>query len=173
MASKPAAYTANPSWNKAQKDRFELIQKAIPIALSYMGSEIPVLDNHTDAMLVDEVGLLKQALKPFKDSEAAHVERLKARMGAAQEMRGDEYYAQYTGGARTILNQQACKDIIAKFEEEGIHIGRLLAAILSKQITVPNNVFLQESDKPEVPDESNDDDFYVKSGGAALYVKPY
>jgi hypothetical protein len=80
MATKPEVIGMNPSWTTAQKIGFNRIKDALPVALGYLSDEMPILDNHTDKMLVDEVGSLKQAKKIIEKAEKAHVERLKARM---------------------------------------------------------------------------------------------
>lgn len=175
--SKNPTIVANPNWNAKQNTAFERLDAALPVAISYLSGEIPVLDNHTDEMLVDEVGDLKKVKKVFETAEKAHVERLKARMGDRDVLLGDIYEAKYRGSKRTILNQGLCKEVIAAFDEEGIHIQRLLAAIQSGQIKVPENVvlkpFTNATDTEEaIPGESNFEVFHTTSdGGRALYVE--
>jgi hypothetical protein len=176
MASKQPTFTAHPDWSEAQLKAWKRVQIALPIALGYVGSEIPVLDNHTNVMLVDEVGVLKKAKKCLETAEKAHVERLKARMGDADEMGGTEYIATFRGSKRVILKQDACKEAVQKFDDVGVHIGRLLAAIESGQIQIPENVQLQaDATREDWPNgfETNDSDFYTTSaGGRSLYVEP-
>lgn len=167
MATKVPTYAENPSWTEAQKKVFHRVNRALPIALGYVGNEIPVLDNHTDKMLVDEVGLLKQGLKPFKKGEAAHVERLKARIGDADSMDGDEYQAVYRGSKRVILNQEKCKETMTKWDDEGIDLDKLLAAIIERKVALPNEVFIGDGDPL-----NHDKHHTTASGGRSLYVEP-
>lgn len=172
MASQPK-FSPHPSYSKGQYQAYMKAQEALPIALSYLAEEIPVLDNHTDAQLVDEVGVLKQAKKTFEKAEKAHVERLKARMGDRDDLTGGLYKAQYRGTKRVILNQEACKALVEQFDEEGIHLGRLLNAIKSGQLQVPQNCFLVDPAEEGVAPELNHDDFFTTAaGGRSLYVEP-
>jgi hypothetical protein len=192
MATKLPSITAKPDWNKAQMTAFERLDSALPVAMSYLSGEIPVMDNHTDEMLVDEVGDLKKAKKLLETAEKAHVELLKVRMNSKERppaededgpqygvdnLRGDIYEAKYRGSKRTILNQGLCKDTIEAFDEEGIHIQRLLAAIKAGQIQVPENVVLKpEAPNPDggvIPGETNFRVFHTTAdGGRSLYVEP-
>jgi hypothetical protein len=178
MATKPEVIGMNPSWTTAQKIGFNRIKDALPVALGYLSDEMPILDNHTDKMLVDEVGSLKQAKKILEKAEKAHVERLKARMGGADSLKGDAYEATYRGGGRVILNQEACKELIQEATDEGIHLKRLLAAIKAGQIELPQNVLLKDMQpatetEAAIPQETNGPDFFTTAaGGRALYVEP-
>lgn len=162
---------AHPDWTSAQRTFFFRLKESLPILMSYLTSEIPVLDNLSDKALVDEVGVVKQIKKTAEKCEKAHVERLKARLGEKDELMGDAYHAQYRGGERIILNQEACREFIEKANEMEIHLGRLLAAIESKQVQVPNNVFLNQDD-PQAPEFNNPDFFTSAKGGRSLYVEP-
>lgn len=182
MASK--SVIPNPAWSLAQNAGWDRVQEALPIALGYLGEDIPVLDNHSDKQLVDEVGVLKQAKKIVEKAEKAHVERLKFRLGSADGLKGDVYEATYRGGGRVILNQEACKEIVAAYEEEGVHLKRLLAAIKSGQVTLPENVILGYKKETidlgdgtpptevQVPESNNTDFFTTAAGGRSLYVEP-
>ena len=177
MASKSAneSIPMNPNWSVSQRAFFYRIRDALPILMGYLGTEIPVLDNHSNAQIVDETGVLKAVKKTAESAEKAHVERLKVKMGDADTMRGETYEAQYRGGGRVILNQGACKDLIEKADNLEVHLGRLLAAIESKQVTIPNNVFLRDEETSDdglvIPPESNHPDFFTSAaGGRSLYV---
>jgi hypothetical protein len=192
MATKPEVIGMNPSWTTAQKIGFNRIKDALPVALGYLSDEMPILDNHTDKMLVDEVGSLKQAKKILEKAEKAHVERLKARMAGiklplkegeeqkygADSLKGDAYEATYRGGGRVILNQEACKELIQEATDEGIHLKRLMAAIKAGQIELPQNVLLKDMQpatgtEAAIPQETNGPDFFTTAaGGRALYVEP-
>lgn len=175
--------TAHPDWTNAQKTFFFKLKEALPIVMGYLADEMPVLDNTADYKIVDEVGVLKQIKKPVEAAEKTHVERLKARMGDKDNLRGSTYIAEFRGSKRVILNQEKCKELVAEFDEAEIHIGRLLAAIKSGQIQVPENVVLGEIRTEVVPDdggepytvvipETNHTDYFTTSaGGRALYVK--
>lgn len=167
---------AHPDWSAAQRTFFFRLKEALPILMGYLAEEIPVLDNMSDQSLVDEVGVLKQVKKTAEKAEKAHVERLKARIGSLDGMRGGAFEATYRGSERVILKQDACKELISKADDMEIHIGRLFAAIESKQISIPSNVFLQEEEHPETNVtimESNHADFYTTAaGGRSLYVDP-
>jgi hypothetical protein len=173
-SKKLQSYTANPSWTEPQIKKWDQVQLALPIALGYVG-DIPVLDNHSDADLIDEVGVLKQAKKCIEVAEKAHVERLKARMGNQDKLFGSSYVATYRGGSRIILNQEKCKEVITAFDEEGIHLERLLAALKSGQIQVPDNIKLLPTKPDPTLDgaELNYDTFFTTAGGGrSLYVEP-
>jgi hypothetical protein len=167
MAAKTQTYQENPDWTEAQRKVFHRVNRALPIALGYLSNEIPVLDNHTDAMLVDEVGGLKQALKPFKKAEAAHVERLKARIGDKDGMDGVEFKAEYRGSKRVILNQERCKETMTKWDDEGIDLDKLLAAIIERKVALPNEVFIADGDLL-----NTDKHHTTAAGGRSLFVEP-
>ena len=178
MASRQPSITQNPNWGKAQVALFERLDAALPVVMAYMSDEIPILDNHTDAMIVDEVGDLKKVKKAVENAEKAHVERLKVRMGTKDSLKGDLYEAKFRGGGRRILNQGACKEFITQADNLNIHLGRLLAAIESGQIEVPENVGLKpekpgtSAEDPFVSGETNEDEFFTSAaGGRALYVE--
>lgn len=176
MASKVRDDTilANPSWNKAQNRFFGKLRDALPVVMGYMNDEIPLLDNHSDAAIVDETGLVKQVKKAVEKAEKAHVERLKARLGDKDGLKGDSYEATYRGGGRIILNQEKCKEVIAAFDAEGVSITRLLAALQSGQVSLTagaSNVLLNDPDD-DMPAESNRDVFFTSAaGGRSLYVE--
>lgn len=184
MATKAdLSIVAHPDWTGAQRTFFFRLKEALPILMGYLGEEIPVLDNTTDNQLVDEVGVLKQVKKTAEKAEKTHVERLKSRIGDKDSMRGGAYEATYRGSKRIILNQDACKELIQKANDLEINLGRLMAAIESKQISIPNNVFLGEVEKTIAPEDSepytvtvpetNDTDFFsTAAGGRSLYVEP-
>lgn len=177
MASKAQneSIVMNPNWTAAQRAYFYRLRDALPILMGYLSSEIPVLDNHSLEQIVDETGVLKQVKKTSEKAEKAHVERLKARMGNLDEKRGETYQAIYRGGSRIILNQEACKAAVAQFDEEGIHINRLLAAIKSGQVDLSNspNVFLKDPVEEGATPELNYDVFFTTAGGGrSLYVEP-
>ena len=163
---------AHPDWSAAQNKLFAYFRDALPIVMSYLGSEIPVLDNTSDETLIDEVGLLKQLKKPVEKAEKAHVERLKARLGDKDKADGTAFKAEYRGSSRTILKQEACKELIDQCDEEGIHLLRLIAAIKAGDVAVPPEVLLIDP-SDDAPAESNRADFYTTSaGGRSLYVDP-
>lgn len=180
MASKqPESIVANPNWTTAQRTFFHRLREALPVMMGYLGSEIPVLDNHTLEAVIDETGVLKQVKKVAETAEKAHVERLKTRLND-KDARGGTYAATWSGGSRVILKQDACKEFINKADAIDVHLGRLLAAIESGQVQLPNNVFLKEATEGEfasevdpVPPETNHTDFFTTAaGGRSLYVKP-
>lgn len=175
MASKPNAIVENPGWSLAQRTFFQRLQNGLPVLMGYLGEEIPVLDNHSNQQIVDETGLLKQIKKTTEKAEKAHVERLKSRIGDQDSMRGSSFKATYRGSSRVILKQEAAKELVDLCDSEGIHIGRLMAAIKSGRIdlSMAEDVFLKDEADPNDPGESNRDDFFTTAaGGRSLYVEP-
>ena len=163
---------AHPDWSQAQLKLFGYFREALPLVMSYLGSEIPVLDNTSDEALIDEVGLLKQLKKPVEKAEKTHVERLKARLGDKDSMDGTAFKAEFRGSSRVILKQEACKAFIETCDEEGIHIGRLMEALKKGEITIPPEVLLDDP-SDDAPAESNREDFFTTAaGGRSLYVDP-
>ena len=178
MASKNANNASNlgsivehPSWNVAQRNYFRTLQDALPVVMGYLETEIPVLTNHTDNMLVDETGVLKKVKKVVEKAEKAHVERLKARMGNKKTLRGSVYEAAYRGAERTILNQGECKALIELAEENQLNLKKLVGMVVNQEIQVPNDVWLQDDGDTEGSCESNRDTFFTTSPGNALYVE--
>lgn len=167
MGVKLAQYSENPSWTAAMKRAYHRVQEALPIALGYLADEIPVLDNHSDKQLVDEVGLLKQAKKTIEKAEKAHVERLKARLGNQDSLTGENYKATYRGSKRVILNQGACKEVMAAFDAEEINIRKLLELVKASELLLPKEVYFEGMSL------SNTDFYHTTSdGGRSLYVDP-
>lgn len=161
---------AHPDWNTAQQMFFQRLRESMPTLMAYLGEEIPVLDNHSDAQLVDETGVLKKVKKTVEKAEKTHVERLKARMGNKKALSGSAYQANYKGTERTILNQGMCKELIQGFEDEGIALTRLLQAIKQGNVKLSSEAFLTDPvDDDDIP-ESNMTSFYTTTPGNALYV---
>lgn len=155
---------ANPSWTRAQAIAFARIGDAIPYVISYSADEIPVLDNHSLEQLIDETGALKAAKKLVETAEKAHVERLKARLGAKDSHKGDKYEANYRGTKRTILNQGLCKEILEAYDAEGIDIRALLDEIKAGRIDIT-------AECATSAENSNSQHFHTTSdGGRSLYV---
>lgn len=164
MATKP-----NPSWSDPQKKVFKAIQEATEIVIPYSGPEIPVLDNHTTTMLCDELGVVKEAKKAFEEAEKILKERFKSRM-EGNEFRGTKYLATIRPSTRVALNQGKCKELLQQFDDEGIDIQRLLAAIVEGKIQVPDDVKL--IDPEEEGGESNMFKFHSSTGVSSLFVEP-
>ncbi len=164
MASKVESILMNPSWNMAQQTFFKRLRDALPVFVSYLESEIPVLDNTTTEQLVDEVGLIKQVKKHCEKVEKTHAERLKARLGG-EDTRGSAFQATFRGGTRVILDQGACKALISTCDAVGFDLGKLLKA-LENGYEIPEEFRLGEEQK-------NYGDFFKESeGGMSLYVDP-
>jgi hypothetical protein len=187
MASKVAKLATiveNPGWNKKQKKIFGILEAALPTVMSYASGEIPVLDNHSDAQIVDELGPVKALKKAVEAAEKPHGERLKARMNGKKELVGEEYQAEIRTSTRTAINQGEVKAFIDKCDNLQIDIMKLLGAIANKQVTIPNEVFLEvpseevlaagavEEDDGTVM-ESNGKYFYSSTSVEALYVKEF
>lgn len=176
MASKLNSIVENPSWNKRQKKVFTQLQEALPTVMSYASGEIPVLDNHSDAQIVDELGPVKALKKSIETAEKAHAERLKARMDGKKKLDGEDYYAEIRTSERTAINQGLVKEFIDKCDGLQVDIIALLDAIAKKEVAIPNVAFLKvledDSEDGETM-ESNGRHFYSTSQVPALYIKEF
>jgi hypothetical protein len=168
MASK-----ANPSWTEPQKKVHGQIAQAIDIVIPYFGPEIPVLDNHTDEMLCDELGVVKAAGKAFELAENALKERFKARLGQRKLLRATKYEATVRDSTRTALNQGKVKSFLERADEHNIDIQVLLDYVISKQVQVPNDVFFPEPKEGEEEEQkTNISNFFSSTPVASLFVEP-
>ena len=166
MAIKLKSITENPGWNKRQKKVFATLEEALPTVMSYASGEIPVLDNHSDAQIVDELGPVKALKKAVETAEKAHSDRLKVRMAGKKKLDGEDYYAEIRASERVAINQQAVKDFIEKCDGLEIDVMRLIDVVAKKELVVPNEVFLKV-----IMDESNGKYFYGSTEVQALYIK--
>lgn len=161
MASRP-----NPSWSEPQRDIFKTLREAEEIVIPYFAKELPSLDNHTPEQICDELGVIKVARKAIEGVEKTISGRFKPHMHE-KELRGNRYIATKRSSERVALNQGACRGLLEQYDNLGVSLTRLAAAIASGQITVPDNTKLDVE-----TEESNTREFYSSTAVEALYVEP-
>ena len=166
MASRP-----NPSWSEPQKKIHRIVNDALEVIIPYFGEEIPLLDNHTGQQVCDDLGVVKEARKAFEGVEATLKERFKPFMGQELEFRGTKYIATKRPSTRTALNQGKVKAFLAKADEEGIDLQKLLNLVIDKKISVPNDVFFATNEDGEL-EETNTDLFNSSTDVSSLFVEP-
>jgi hypothetical protein len=169
MASKP-----HPDWTEPQKKVFNQIQEAIPLVIPYFGADIPSLDNHTTEQLCDDLGVVKQAKKAVEKVEKTLSERFKPRM-EGKELRGNRFVAEKRESTRTALNQGKCKGLLAKADELGVDLQKLLGLVEAGELegykpsmTLPT----MEIEGGERVPVTNTEQFNSSSLVEALYVEP-
>jgi hypothetical protein len=75
-------------------------------------ARIPNLSNATVEMLVDEVGDLRAQQNKIKGLLAMHEEALKARLGGAQEAKGERWQMERSTSHQTRIDAEAVKTVL-------------------------------------------------------------
>lgn len=99
-----------PKLTESQEAKLKILQKAIDIALDYHGPEVPELGNQTKFALVDDLGIMKAAIKILEKPENIIKERFKSMLEPNERViHGDRYKGEIAVSERTALDQTAAK----------------------------------------------------------------